>query len=548
MKQCNTCEQFKNLEMYSKDKYISDGHKNKCKSCEKTERDLKQGRSGKKNVNNVQDAKEWLLQNFPKFEIVEFGPPIKLLDKDRSVEFQYPDFSKFKSKVIKNPNRHFGASKDERMEIIKKSMIEKYGGPSPFSSEDVQKKARNSLKERYGVENVFELQKYQDKAKESMIDKYGDANAMKVPEIKEKFEQTMIERYGVQYPYQSEEIRNKMKNSLMENHGVENPSHVKNFKTLNIEAKVKSGIITLIDGRLIKDLAKDKGVSHSHLNDIKNKLGIDAAREFSSDEGRSQIELFVKKFLEENCIEFSIDKKFEDTNYRPDFQIPDHKIVIECNGLYWHSDKIINDKFCHRKKMVAYKEKGYDSLFFLENEILNKSNIVKSIILNKLKLNKEKVFARKCKIETLSTEESNSFFEENHLMGRGAGRTYALKLNGEIISAIRVKWISKENGLLDVSRFCTKNNISVVGGYSRLISHVEKTEQPKTIQTFVDKRYGDGSYLEVFGFHRETEYISFYWTDFRDTCHRLTHPYDSGYEKGLHKIWDCGQAKWVKNL
>lgn len=527
MKQCNTCEQFKNLEMYSKDKYISDGHKNKCKSCEKMERDLKQGRSGKKNVNNVQDAKEWLLQNFPKFEIVEFGPPIKLLDKDRNVEFQYPDFSKFKSKVIKNPNRHFGASKDERMEIVKKSMIEKYGGPSPFSSEDVQKKARNSLKKRYGVENVFELEKYQKKAKKIMVEKYGSPFASQIDEFKQKIKQTNIDRYGEEH---------WMQNSLSSSHA----------KEKSIQSKIEKGSIKTYKGKTMSEWAQEKDMSYSSVqHSVKNK-GIEIIDDLKK--GRTLIESKVENILTDLNVKFNFGKYLKNTKYKPDFQMEDDKLIIECNGIFWHSDKVVDNKKYHKEKQTKYKAEGFDSLFFLENEILNKPDIVKSIILNKLKLNKEKIFARKCKIVNLSKKEASDFFQENHLMGNGSGRTYALKKDEKIVAAVQVRWVSKAEMLLDISRFCTKNEASVIGGYSRLISHVEKIEQPKTIQTFVDKRYGSGKYLKEFGFELKNEDLSFSWTDFKNTYHRMNFPGNSGYEKGLYKIWDCGQAKWVKNL
>lgn len=526
-KKCNKCQEIKNIELFSKDKYLPDGRKNKCKSCEKTERDEKQGRSGRKNVNNLIDAQKWLDENFAQYCIVEFGPPIKVLDKNRNIEFQYPSFSKFKSKVIQYPNREFGLSDKERMKKVKNAMIEKYGGPSPFSSKDIQNKARSSIKEKYGVENVFELNEYQKKAKETMLEKYGVSAAAKVDEFKEKAKQTNIDRYGTDHWMQNSEISQLAKEK-------------------SILSKIEKGLTKTYKGKTLSQWAQEKDVSYSFVQQSVKNEGIEAIKDLKKN--RTLIESKIENVLNELNVEFCFSKYLKSTKYKPDFQIKDNRLIIECNGIFWHSDKVIKNKKYHKEKRTKYKTEGYDSLFFLENEILNKPHIVKSIISNKLKLNKEKVFARKCKIEVLTAEEANSFFEENHLMGRGFGRTYALKNGNEIVSAIRVKWVSKEEKLLDISRFCTKNNISVVGGYSRLIKHVEKIEQPKTIQTFVDLRYGDGSYLKDFGFQFVNCDLSFQWTDFKKTYHRMNFPGNSGYEKGLYKIWDCGQAKWVKNL
>jgi hypothetical protein len=63
--------------------------------------------------------------------------------------------------------------------------------------------------------------------------------------------------------------------------------------------------------------------------------------------------------------------------------------------------------------------------------------------------------------------------------------------------------------------------------------------------TFIDLRYGDGSYLSDLGFKYNHTYPSFKWTDGQITLNRLRFPGNSGYDHGLFKIWDCGQAKWI---
>lgn len=68
-----------------------------------------------------------------------------------------------------------------------------------------------------------------------------------------------------------------------------------------------------------------------------------------------------------------------------------------------------------------------------------------------------------------------------------------------------------------------------------------------SITTFVDQRYGTGDYLLNLGFSFKGMHTSFRWTDCKNTFHRMNFRGNSGYNKGLHKIWDCGQSKWVNN-
>ena len=129
-------------------------------------------------------------------------------------------------------------------------------------------------------------------------------------------------------------------------------------------------------------------------------------------------------------------------------------------------------------------------------------------------------------------------------MGKGRGRTYSLKFNNETVASVQV--FGKQN--LEISRFCTKKGISVVGGFSKLLAAVIKTESPMKISTFIDKRYGDGSHLIDKGFSLSTDYLSFVWYGKNKIYHRMKFKGNSGYNFGLVKLWDCGQAKWEMSL
>lgn len=544
MKTCNTCNIEKEYSEFGKDKYIKDGYKNRCKSCEKEIRDKKQGRSGRKNINNEKDAKEWLSQNFPKYKILKWGGKEKtyFLDTERDIQFEY-NFSRFKNKVKKNPDRIFGATKEEVTKKIRKTFKERYGKTSALQVEKFKKKQQETTKKRYGVENVFSSDEIKQKIKKTNIEKYGVDNPQQNEEIKEKTKKTMMENYGVFHPYQDEEIKSKMQKSLIQNFGFSVPSKDPKFKEKNLKSKVRNGTIKLYDEKTVKDLHEKSEFSYAHFCVLVKRHGYEAA--LSMDPSKTSIESVVENILKEFGQTFTHNRKLEGSSYRPDFIIEDKKLIIECDGLYWHSDQIIEDNSYHVKKKKKYEELGYNSLFFREDEILNKEQVVKSIIQNSLNLNK-KIYARKCSIEELGKKEARRIFESHHLMGEGSGRTYALTFQGIPQALIQVRWIDRDSRFLDISRFCTLNGISVIGGWSCLISHVKKCEDPAKIRTFIDKRYGTGSYLKSLGWSIESNYPSFRWTNGFESFHRMKFKGNSGYEKGLVKIWDCGQAKWEK--
>src|SRR5690606_36201745 len=169
-----------------------------------------------------------------------------------------------------------------------------------------------------------------------------------------------------------------------------------------------------INGKTITEISKEKKCSYSTIQKI---------LQFSKNEDlalsyikrKTPIERTIENLLKVNNIKYIHDKLLADSKskFRPDFLIPSCNLIVECDGLYWHSDKFKDRKY-HKNKIEEYRNLGYKSLFFREDEILTRPKIVESIILNKLGKSK-RIFARTCKITTIN----GLFFEQNHLMGTG---------------------------------------------------------------------------------------------------------------------------------
>lgn len=77
---------------------------------------------------------------------------------------------------------------------------------------------------------------------------------------------------------------------------------------------------------------------------------------------KRQIPFIYQSFIRFNIPEFSFDKW-----YRPDFVIPDAKIIIEVQGFYWHSqpDQIEKDAF----RFAIFQQQGYKVLAWWDFEI-----------------------------------------------------------------------------------------------------------------------------------------------------------------------------------
>ena len=178
-----------------------------------------------------------------------------------------------------------------------------------------------------------------------------------------------------------------------------------------------------------------------------------------------------------------------------------HKLGIEVNGLYWHSNI---DKNYHINKTNKCTEKDIQLLHFWDSEINKKFDIVTSIISNKLKLNQSKIFARNCQIKEISSKEAKEFLDKNHLQGySNSSIKIGLFYNDKLISVMTFgKPRFNKNYEYELLRFCNKLNTSVIGGASKLFSYFLKNyfQRGEKIVSYANIRISDGGLYHKLGF------------------------------------------------
>lgn len=449
---------------------------------------------------------------------------------------------------IKNYNlRKYGVEHFQSLDSFRKNKpkqtqetinkrIQSFNNRTKEQKEESLKKKKQTSLINFGVENPQSLDIVKNKTKKTCLEKYGEIAPAKSNSIKEKICNTNLQKYGKKYYTQTEKFLKSSQDTCLKKYGENHYNKsIEGRKRLR-KSSIKRGIAIIIDGKTLSEIAKEKGVAASSIHQKYKKIGNQVV---SYKKNESFLETVIKKHLESNNINFLHNKKIG--NYFPDFSF--NNIIIECDGLYWHSDIFHNSSY-HKNKRDFYIKSGYRPFFFREDEIINKLEIVKSIISNSIHINK-KIYARQCIFKPISKSIAKDFFENNHLMGNGNGLCFGLYFEDLLVSVMSVK---KINNGLDVSRFCCLNNYSVIGGFSKLLKNIEKKFNPDFVQTFIDLRYGSGEYLKDFGFIKESERVSFKWVKDNKTVHRMNFPGNTGYDHGFNKIWDCGQAKWVKYL
>ena len=252
-----------------------------------------------------------------------------------------------------------------------------------------------------------------------------------------------------------------------------------------------------------------------------------------------------------------------------DIYIPELKMAIEYNGLYWHSYKFRKDKNYHLNKTLQTEKEEIKLIHIFEDEWIYKKEIVKSRLLNLIGKTPNKIYARKCKIREISYKEGSKFLETNHIQGNVVSKyRIGLFYNNELVSLMTFGGLRKnlgstsEEGKYELLRFCNKLNTSVVGGASKLLSYFEKTYKPKEIISYADRRWSSGNlYKQLkFKFVSNSSPNYFYVNNNKRENrfkYRKSELVKQGFDKnktekqimeeqGFHRIYDCGNMKFIK--
>jgi len=250
-----------------------------------------------------------------------------------------------------------------------------------------------------------------------------------------------------------------------------------------------------------------------------------------------------------------------------DIFVPKHNLALEVCGLYWHSEGFCDSNY-HIDKLLQCKKQNVRLLTIFEDEWRYKSSIVKSKISHLLKQTTDKVFARNCRVESISYPLAAKFMNDNHLQGEHPSSiNYGLWKNDELVSVMtfcKPRFSKKYD--LEMIRFCNKINTSVVGSAGKLLSQVTKKFPGSSIVSYADRRWSDGDLYQSLGFTLSHHSKPAYWyvstyplnreSRIKYQKHKLCKDgYDSSLtereimqQRGYHRIWDCGNSVWVLNF
>ena len=402
--------------------------------------------------------------------------------------------------------------------------------------------------------------------------------------INKKRKHTNLKKYGVEHvlqiPGKAQEVKEK--------------SNAKRIKTLRKRAQEhyaryglnqqqtqanwsKETIEKLDDIDLLNELYYTQGLSLHEMADIIDcspssvsnaleKHGF-KTRQFNRSVAESQIYKFLCDHIDADLIT-SHDRKTFGNKIELDLHIPSYGVAIEHHGVYWHSydqSNISENKDRHVKKYQMCLKRGIHLIQIFEDEWQNKTDICKSIILNALRLNHQKIYARQTEVRFVDTHEAINFLTRTHINGyANAKHKVGLYYNDQLVSVMtfgQSRFDTKYD--FELIRFASELNTNIVGGASKMLSFFRK-HYSGSIITYSDHRFGSGSVYEKIGFEKDsTVQPGYFWfynkarlTRYRTRKSKLVHILGKFYDPlvsedinmfraGARKIFDAGHTKYI---
>lgn len=223
-----------------------------------------------------------------------------------------------------------------------------------------------------------------------------------------------------------------------------------------------------------------------------------------------------------------------------DIYIPDLKIAIEFNGVYWHSEMHKDERY-HQQKTLDCLKQGVRLIHIFEYEWINpdKQDKIKIYLADVISEHSNIYYARNLNIREPSTQESAEFLDKYHLQGyTNAPIRYGLYNDTEMLGIITFgKPRFSSNYEYELIRLCWKPGVNVVGGFERLFKHFVTEHSPSSIVTYSDiSKFTGNSYLRV-GFKASIGDLTspnYVWVSLKDYSTL------SRYQTQKHKLVELG--------
>ena len=362
--------------------------------------------------------------------------------------------------------------------------------------DDTCKKAgmsKGALKER-------DWKALSSKAKETYKARTGYDNPMNNPECIEKHKKTMLERHGVEYSCQTENAQNKREKSIITKFGSLNvltPSIENKYGSVSNMRKVLTPQIskTFKENHLRNFIERLNQHDYDYISNNENSFRVRClvcGNEFDISRNSANYKMLHNLPLCQKCNpkkntyrsgaeEFILQEISSfysgiiESNRRIggkecDIVIPEKKLGIEYNGIYWHSEEY-KPKTSHIAKKRTFEKEGYDLMYIWEDDWQNatKKKIILANIKSKLGIYDFIVDSSNTIFKFVRFEEAKKFIEENMISAKDVNidESYGLYYNDELVELLTIYNEPKRNS--KIASIVVKCGYQISNGLKKII-------------------------------------------------------------------------------
>lgn len=265
--------------------------------------------------------------------------------------------------ISKVKNRYFSTKQGRQHGLRRIKQI--FNVDNVFKLKEIQDKVKQTTLTRHGVQCIFSSQKFQHDIKNTNITKYNTQHPMKNVNVKDKAlqkrKQKNLQKFGVQY---------KALMTMFSLQYVQPLFSIQQYRGLNEKYKWKCKIC----GKQFQSI-----YTAGKLN---TKCQCQKVKHTSSQQ--IQLANFCSKY-------FEIKKNWNGVIWPQelDIVIPQIKLAIEFNGLYWHQTSFKQHNY-HYQKSIKCKQKGYRLIHIWQDQWKNNKEEIKGKLLKIF--NNEEIF------------------------------------------------------------------------------------------------------------------------------------------------------------
>lgn len=427
------------------------------------------------------------------------------------------------------------------------TMQREYGVNNCAQIDSIKENRKTTMKERYGVEYYSQTEEHVKKTYDTNLKRYGVHTYIALPEFQAKLRAANMALIGVPYRFclRTEEAK-KTYTEYLDKHGCD--------------------LVEFIDKKHITYRCRKCGHETTEQDlflKVREAHGLDFCTKCCPKSSPvSGEEMEVRDFIESLGFETKhYDRGFLD-QYGADVVIESKKVIIEFDGLTWHSEKYVPPEY-HLKKTEIAERMGYRLVHIFSDEWEEKRPIVESRLCNLLSVGGMPVNARECTVEKVSHEDAKAFIEVNHVQGDVPSAVrYGLYKDGVLYAIMTFCMARYEKTGWEMLRYCGKSGYSIRGGAGKLLKRFIEEYNPNQIVTYADRRWsGKEAFYDKMGFVLDgTSEPGYSYIVNNRRVSRIQYQkhilveqgYDASlseheimYTRGIYRIYDCGNLRYV---